>query len=456
MAKVKTKAKSTKAERPIIYKDVKLDVLDGKAGRGWLTADDAKKLLGWRTEEEAGETFAEGDWVLKDRTGNKVQMVNNDHNRPLYQSNVEALCQEQLYQRWKFNGETIIITDTGRVGNGQHTLTALVLGQQDVEADPDKWSEKWPDGLKIAKAVIYGIEDDDSVMNTMDNGKPRSLTDVLFRSEHLKKVKPQLRKSLAAVLSFAIRVLWERTGAMRPGEAYDPRRTTGEMLDFLARHEKLVKAVQHVWAEDEHNALSKYVKAGTAGALMYLMASSDTDGAAYLKARRETKLKFTHWDKAEEFFTLLRDNKELKPIRDAIDGYKDPDTGEATITPQERTAIVIKGWRSFLANDSIKAKDLTLSYRTDDDTGERYLMEFPTVGGIDLGPKVNQAEDEEVEDETEALEEELDAELAAMGDSDYTATEEVEEIIEERAEEEGPKKEKPKKAKKKAKAGSDE
>lgn len=448
MAKAKPAVKKVKkAEREIIYPDVSAELFDGIKDRDLIDADMAKTMLGWTTEEQAGETFGE-DFLLKDREGKKVRQTNNIINRPLYQSNVEALLQEAMEGRWKFNGEPIIITDSGLIANGQHQLTMLVLGQQDVEANQERYATRWPDGLKIPKLVVKGVPESDEVLNTMDTGKPRSLTDVLFRSDKLKHIKPHLRRSLANVLSFAVRVLWERTGAMRATEAYNPKRTTGEMLDFLARHEKLIKAVEHVWAEDEHNALSKYIKAGTAGALMYMMACSQSDPDAYFKTRRETKLKFGLWEQAEKFFTLLRDNADLKPVRDAIDGKKDPETGEANITTQERIALVIMGWRAFLANDTVKAKDLKLVYRPDEDTGEEHLAEFPTLGGIDLGPKVNQAEDDVDQDESDAeTETEADAELAAMGDNDYQPDEEAEMMIEERAEEEGPKKVKPKKKK---------
>ena len=412
--------KGKREERPVIYKEESAEILSGRDGK-LLTPTMAKKNLGWQTEEEAGVEFGE-DYMIKDRLGHKVRLVNNDNNRPIYMSNVEGLRLEQIEGRWRYNGQTIIITDTGRVGNGQHQQLALIFAQQDIDAEPERWAEKWPDGkIAIPNTIVYGIADDDAVLNTMDGGKPRTLTDVLFRSDFLKDTAYHLRKSLANMLSYSVRVLWERTGAMRASDAYNPGRTNGELIDFLVRHERLVKAVKHVWAEDEQNALSKYVKAGTAGALMYLMAASQTDpDAGYFDARRETKLKFPLWDKAGEFFTLLRDSKELKPIRDAIQKFEDED-GNQTISPQERIALVILGWRAFLANGKVTTKDLNLVYHTDEDSGETRLVEHPTIGGIDLGPKVNQADEEEEGLGDTDLDAESEAELEDMGDGDFSA-----------------------------------
>ena len=55
--KTPTKKPKTKkpAERPVVYKEVSVEMLDGRKGSGMMNAEKAKDLLGWQTEEDAGE-----------------------------------------------------------------------------------------------------------------------------------------------------------------------------------------------------------------------------------------------------------------------------------------------------------------------------------------------------------------------------------------------------------------
>lgn len=83
----------------------------------------------------------------------------NGHNRPMNQAWVNTLTREIKEGRWKFNGDTIRLSET-RLIDGQHRLAAVVKS-----------------GVTVMSLVIEGLPDD--VFDTIDTGKRRSAGDTL-------------------------------------------------------------------------------------------------------------------------------------------------------------------------------------------------------------------------------------------------------------------------------------
>lgn len=164
-------------DRPKIHNTVSVELCSGDKA---LTQAKAKELLGWEEEEKGGTSYGQ-EFLLKSN-GVKVRCYNNITNRPLYMANVQALKQEILRGRWRLNGESIIIGDTGLMLNGQHQCIALVEAVNDWEQDKSKWEETCPNVPTLEKVLTIGISEDDYVVNMMDTCKPRSLADVLYRS----------------------------------------------------------------------------------------------------------------------------------------------------------------------------------------------------------------------------------------------------------------------------------
>jgi hypothetical protein len=151
-----------------------------------ITVDKAKDLLGWEEEEEDGPTF--GEFYTKELAkayGRKVRLKFNVANRPIYPDVFMRLRQEHLNRRWQFNGEPIIIGRCGHVLNGQHTLISLILAEQERTGPrAQHWSLYHDKPITMDKAIMYGVSEEDSVVNTMDTCKPRSLADVIYRSPY--------------------------------------------------------------------------------------------------------------------------------------------------------------------------------------------------------------------------------------------------------------------------------
>ena len=345
-----------------------------KSGDDALTGDDAKKLLGWTVQpKEDGET------LTFDGASKPVKCVNNTTNRPFVSSWADTLAQEILRGRWRANGETIIIGKRGAVLSGQHRLIALIRAVELWNADRDKYPF-WKTEPTIDTVLSTGVEEEDVVVNTIDTGKTRSLSDVIFRSDYFGEVSNADRKALARVAESAVRLFWDRTGV---GDAYDISRTHAESLDLLDRHRKLVTYAKHLYQENAGNKIGRLIPVGTATALCYFMATSKTDPKSYYETdvRIESNLDFSEEDAANTFWVeIAKDKSRLNVVLEVLAEMHDQG-GDAGVSFSERLALTIKAWN---AGDAVKAANLRLEYHKDED-GIKHLAEFPLVGGIDRG-----------------------------------------------------------------------
>jgi hypothetical protein len=352
-------------------------------------------MLGWQEESENIKFDTANPHHITDTKQRKIRLNNNLINRPIVLSNVASLQQEILCKRWHLNGDTIIIGEYGSIINGQHSLVALVFANQVWEDKKGQYGHLWPTAPVMEKLVVYGISEKDAVINTVDTTKPRTLADVIFRSPYFESLKQSDRRKVSKIADYAVRTLWERTGA---ANAYSPRRTHSESLDFIARHPRMLECVKHIYEENgTERRVGQYLSPGRASALMYLMAGSQTEreqedkkGYSDLQEATDASIKpsenqinFDSWDKASEFWVLLAGgNEAFLPVRAAIADCKNEDGGN----PAEFTAIIIKAWLRFNAGKPITAKELALEYADKD--GVDVLNETPICGGIDIGKPV--------------------------------------------------------------------
>lgn len=419
MAKAKQeKTVSEKSgEREVVYDKI---AVSKAIGEDAITAEKAKKLLGWQ------ETDDKDAAQLIDREKRKILCANNTNNRPLSMPHVETLAQEIKQGRWRLNGESLVIGKTGLIGSGQHQLVALILAEQDRTVGPDsaKLRKANPEPYSIEKIIVYGIDESDEVFNTLDTGRGRSLADVIFRAHYFAEFKVpaeggnrKLSKSEHAAISKmcenAIRLVWSRTGVE---DAFGLRRTHSESLAFLDRHKRIVECVKHVYVETMDKNIGAIMSPGYAAGLMYLMASSGSIKEGYYKAdpRSERRLNFDRFDRAAEFWTLLVANApELKAVREAIAMYRNENTGTAATTA-ERMGILCLAWDQFQRGIKVTAKGLELEYAATADGGQTLVDKY-TCGGIDQGNQPESEDDGEVPApaQVEAAKEEVKAENVA-------------------------------------------
>lgn len=373
---------------------------DGKPVVAPFTDDLAKEILGWQDEAgfavalESQYTKAEiknlntsfgEDYLFKDRNGDKIRCGNNLHNRPFYAQTAEDWMLEILRRKWQFNGESMIVDKYGGCQDIQHRAIGLVWACQEWELDrklpkpQQKWQEFWPEKPTIDCIVVFGIEDSDDVVNTINTGKPRTLSDAIYRTSWLADKPLGERQQLAKVIAGAVTYLWKRTEAKAGSLA--PRRPHSESFEFLDNHKRLRdKCVPFIVAEGDGKKLTPYLSLGWASALLYLMGSASSDFGKYTKTGHEKSLDWSLYDKAEEFWTLFCNNaKELEPLREELERLP------MEIGAEFKVDMIVKAWTLFSDGQEIAPEAIQLNIGQEE--GHYVLAEAkPRLGGIDVEP----------------------------------------------------------------------
>jgi hypothetical protein len=200
---------------------------------------------------------------------------------------------------------------------------------------------------------------------------------------------------------YAVRLLWFRTGANE--DAFAPKRTHAESLDFIQRHPRILECVKHIYEESgKEDKLKAYPSPGYAAALLYLMGSAKTEreneeGTGYTQVSCPTEdlLDWSTWDLACEFWTKLAANdKGLASLSETVAEFLDIEGGSFK---DERIALIVKSWWRFAEGKKITPESIALETVIDGE-GVQRLAECPLVGevygdisGIDIGQPIKES-----------------------------------------------------------------
>ena len=86
-------------------------------------------------------------------------LATNPNNRKINHNRVVSLANQMRLGKWQLNGESIIVSDTGKLLDGQHRLWAIL-----------------DYGAPVQMCVASGVPDDS--FQTIDTGRPRSSSDI--------------------------------------------------------------------------------------------------------------------------------------------------------------------------------------------------------------------------------------------------------------------------------------
>ena len=154
---------------------------------------------------------------ISPRTATKLLAANSENNRHLRDAHVAVLARDMKNGNWVENGETIIISNTGRLLDGQHRLSAIVKS-----------------GVGQKMVVVSDVPD--SYITTIDQGASRGLHDALMVSGF---------KNVTALAS-TYRLV---SGYIKRGYAsasnYSKRRTSTEAIEFCKKNPLLLDAVSY-------------------------------------------------------------------------------------------------------------------------------------------------------------------------------------------------------------------
>lgn len=379
-------SKSVPDKREPVYPVPKVGIM---VGDKVLTSAMAKEFLGWQEEIKNGQFTKEDEkkyLLFRDLEGKRIRCDRNGKNRRLVQAKVDELKQEILQGNYQLNMENIIIGIYGNIVSGQHRLIALIFAVQEWHKAKEKYPF-WKSEPTIATTVAYGCSEEDKVINTIDTGTPRSVGDVIYRSDFFSKYKPSERNVRSRRLEKCVNFLWFR---MAVKDISGLIRTHAESLDFIARHPRMIECVNHITDEDgDEGKIKHYISPGVAAGLLYLMASSATerhhtegDGLYGDKDITPTEdlIDWENWDKAMEFWVVLATGKD-KTF--AVFKQTFAELLNTSVTPSlsERVALIIKAWLCFIEKEKISAEAIALKYKTFDDA--LVLDESPSCGGCD-------------------------------------------------------------------------
>lgn len=407
------KSNKKKSETPELFPEFMAEIFSQESDSGEMTVERAKELVGW---EEEGDKGKFGDkYDLLDMNKKKIRL-NFGQGTPFKRDHALGYAQEILNKRWRLTG-CWEVGKCGTIHSGRHRAAGLILAEQiriGGEQSPH-WMEVWPGPITIPCVVHYGIDDDDDTVNSIDIGNPRNVTDMLFRSDLFKGKKKDLRLELSKCLDWAIRVVWERTGAKH--DPWAPRKTHSEIMDFVSRHKSLLRCVEHIVTDDGDGGITTIVKRGIAAGYMYLMCASLSNGKLYgavtpseRKESGKNGINFkivvgkrtyededgksvtenvTIWDKAEEFWVAVHSSDKLVAVNEKIAAVVAAQVKGKTLggTVKERVAIVLRAWNLFVRNKKISLEDLDISdcYKRNEE-GKLSIEDNTIVGGIDFGP----------------------------------------------------------------------
>lgn len=230
----------------------------------------------------------------------------NTHNRHLRSTIVERLARAMAQGEWDLNGESIKVSTSGALIDGQHRLAAVVEAK-----------------ATIPFVVVRGLNA--PVQETVDIGERRSLSDVLsLRGE-----------KDTNVLAAALRVAWQLStnGHLWNGIGY-AYPTTRELLRYLDENPGIRESLPP--GNRANHADIRY-PASTAAGLHYIMSQLDAEDAE------------DFWDKLvtgagmESGAAILTLRQYL--IRDLA--------AQRRMDGIRRAAVTIKTWNAYRAGKSM-------------------------------------------------------------------------------------------------------
>lgn len=138
----------------------------------------------------------------------------NPANRRISEVLVENYAHEIRGGHWAFNGEPIIVSDTGELNDGQHRCRAV------IEA-----------GKAIDVILIVGIKR--NTRTTLDQGRVRTIGDFLSMEGN----------TYTNVLGAAANIVWQYRMRGTVGSSGRARGTKGELLAFVSDNPGIVRSV---------------------------------------------------------------------------------------------------------------------------------------------------------------------------------------------------------------------
>lgn len=156
----------------------------------------------------------------------RAWLKSNNGNRPIDKRAVRRYAEAMARGEWLINGDTIRFSAAGKLLDGQHRLSAIIEANTPIEC-----------------VIVRGL--DDNVFETIDQGKRRSVGDVLFIDGY------KYRNELGATLGL---IYYNKMGGIDKKEIMRP--TIHQLIEILNSDEaRILESVQYICAMSIRGAL---------------------------------------------------------------------------------------------------------------------------------------------------------------------------------------------------------
>lgn len=239
----------------------------------------------------------------------KRLLENNTSNRNLNDRTVSTIARDMKNGDWVLNGESIKISDTGRLIDGQHRLSACVRA-----------------GVPFQTIVISGLPE--SAMDTVDAGRKRTAGDVL-------KMHGYINNNNLAAAARAI-MDYEQHG-LRPVRVSSNAYSNSEILAFIENNPDVVECTKK--AVQFHGISGGLMTQSTASLIYYMFMQVDRTAAERFFDRLQTGADL------DEFSPILK----LRNYLIALHASKT----EARAASYRTIVLAMKCWNKWRTNQSV-------------------------------------------------------------------------------------------------------
>lgn len=197
-------------------------------------------LIKNKTEELISKSKSVIETITPQKAKIYLEKNNSDeyNNRSVYQPKVDQYARDMKNGDWRLNGETIIISKSGRTMDGQHRLLAVIQS-----------------GVTIQSYVIHGV--DDEVFASIGTGKPRTSADAAHIAgfQHASKI--------SAIVKFVLN--FQKGQYSQASLAYSKGKkaiTNEAVVEYIRRHEESLYESYNYGYNKENKVVSGTYLAG--------------------------------------------------------------------------------------------------------------------------------------------------------------------------------------------------
>jgi hypothetical protein len=257
-------------------------------------------FLGLMERMEAGETGAETRITITPEMA-EVLLENNRSNRRLRETLIDRTANDIKNNRWQWNGETIIISSSADLNDGQHRLHSVVRA-----------------GVPIETSLVWGVPRESR--ESVDTGSARQPADSLRMRELVNAT------TLAAITRMVIG--YDSYGSL--GQL--SRITSSEVIQRASTDHQLQLIA--TWAINLPKQFSKMVSASIAGAAFYVI------------QQKAPKHALTFMNRFKDGDLLSKDSPIYK-LRDRL-------SVEVKLSPQMKMELILKTWNMWIEDKPFK------------------------------------------------------------------------------------------------------